>query len=127
MKKHIETIGLTVLILGATYYLFGPSFTDKNAILFSNDGPLGVMNSDHMRDAAVPGSAHWDDLHWLGLNGGVTPASPSYLIIGAMYSPLMFSAVIVSLCLLYCITRILKAFKIVAKDSKKDFPNKKHL
>jgi len=127
MKKHIEFLGLTVLIVGAGLYLFGPSFFDKKAILFSNDGPLGVMNSDHMRHAATPGSPHWDDLHWLGANGGVMPASLSYLIIGMLYSPRMLAICIVSAALLFCIVKLIRGFMIIAEHSKKDYVNKKHL
>ena len=44
--------------------LFHPSFQSE-LVLFSNDGPLGVISS---QAASLPGTffGYWDDLHWVG-------------------------------------------------------------
>ncbi len=52
-------------------------------VIFSNDGPLGVMNSAYMREAAAtgPGTALWNDNYWLGQASGEVPCSVSYMIL----------------------------------------------
>jgi hypothetical protein len=77
---HIPHICLALMPILASLFLFGGTVTDSHKILFSNDGPLGVMASGYMVDAA-PGVGFWNDLDWLGSSGGVFPASPSFVII----------------------------------------------
>ena len=64
------------VILG---FVFAGSFT-PNQVVFSNDGPLGVAQSAAMK---LPEAFHgfWVDLHWLGSNGGFSPASLNYGIL----------------------------------------------
>src|SRR6266542_1664187 len=59
--------------------LFGKSF-QQNEVIFSNDGPLGVANSESL---ALPAAfkGYWVDLHWLGLNGAYAPVGVTYALL----------------------------------------------
>jgi hypothetical protein len=76
-----EWFGTLVILTCVIILQFGPlNFFNPKKVLASNDGPLGFMNSGSMVDAG-PGVGYWNDLNWLGSNGGVFPISPSYAII----------------------------------------------
>jgi hypothetical protein len=77
---YLPNICLALLPLVAAFWLGGKLITEPNTILFSNDGPMGIMASEFMIDAA-PGVAQWNDMNWLGSNGRVFEFSPSYVII----------------------------------------------
>ncbi len=64
------------LILG---FLFSESFR-PNHVVFSNDGPLGVVKSASM-EMPAGWSGMWSDLHWIGSNSGVAPASLTYVLL----------------------------------------------
>lgn len=65
-------IFLCLLPLGAFWYLFGDSVA-TGKIMFSNDGPIGVMNSDWIRYGYPPGEPMWNDLYWIGSGSGRSP------------------------------------------------------
>lgn len=57
-------------------YLFADSFK-SNQVVFSNDGPLGVVMSEALKQPDAL-NGYWVDLHWLGTNGGFSPACVTY-------------------------------------------------
>jgi len=65
------------IILG---FLFKDVFFKREITLFSNDGPLGVINSEALR---VPGAftGMWMDLYWLGSNASAASVSITYLLV----------------------------------------------
>lgn len=63
-------LGCMIVVLAV---LFRASF-HPDKVIFSNDGPLGVMNADSFRYPDILTGA-WFDLNWLGYNGGA--ASPN--------------------------------------------------
>jgi len=68
---------VALLILGAILgFLFRNSF-NPSQVIFSNDGPLGTLQCESIRlpDAF---SGNWTDLHWLGSDGGFSPACITY-------------------------------------------------
>lgn len=64
---------ILALILG---YLFSGSFK-PGQVVFSNDGPLGVVKSEALKMPDASGG-YWVDLHWIGTNGGFSPACFTY-------------------------------------------------
>ena len=82
--------------------LFANSFR-PGQVVFSNDGPLGVVMSEAIQQ---PGafSGYWVDLHWLGSNGAFSPACFTYGLLWflgpigfAKFYPL-FASLILGLC-----------------------------
>ena len=79
-KSSFQSLGpflVALLVLAVILgYLFSESFR-PNHVVFSNDGPVGVVKSDaiKMPDAST---GYWVDLHWLGSNGGFSPACFTY-------------------------------------------------
>lgn len=71
-----------LLLAAILAFLFSGSFR-PNQVVFSNDGPLGVLQSESMK---MPDSlrGYWADLHWLGLNGRHAPASITYAVLGLL-------------------------------------------
>ncbi len=75
-KAVAFSILVLVLVLGL---LFAKSF-QENEVVFSNDGPLGVVKSQALSlPAAFKG--YWVDLHWLGLNGTHATAGVTYALL----------------------------------------------
>ena len=70
----VATVVFTLILI----LLFWKSFQPEQA-LFSNDGPLGVANSEALK---LPDSftGYWADLYWLGSNGAHSPASITTLV-----------------------------------------------
>lgn len=71
---------LVCLGLGALIYLFRGLF-NPSLVLFSNDGPYGVMQSAWLGDSIKegPGTPMWMDTYWLGQNNGSIPVSFTYI------------------------------------------------
>lgn len=59
--------------------LFSGSFRPLQ-VVFSNDGPLGVLKSDVYK-MPDPWTGFWSDLHWIGSNQGFAPASLTYMLL----------------------------------------------
>src|SRR4030095_7420012 len=77
-KYLSQWIGCVIVLFVILLIHFAPSFK-PNEVVFSNDGPLGVANSDSLM---LPSSYHgfWMDLYWIGANGAHAPASFTSLI-----------------------------------------------
>ena len=73
--KWFASVGIIGLII---FSVFIDTFVPR-LILFSNDGPLGVMNSDTYKDYSI-GSSRWVDLNWIGSHGGITPITLTSII-----------------------------------------------
>lgn len=68
-------------------------------VIFSNDGPLGVMNADSFRYPDILTGA-WFDLNWLGYNGGA--ASPNITAALAMtLKPLAYAKFLAPISILF--------------------------
>jgi len=75
-------------LLGAVLaILFAKSF-EPHAVLFSNDGPLGLMSSDENQ---LPGrfAGTWRPLGWIGAQGPAASVTMTTLI-GTLTNPVMF-------------------------------------
>ncbi len=74
IRKSIIAAGVGFLTLAAVVLLLFSSSLKPNIVVFSNDGPLGVANSESL---ALPASysGFWMDLYWIGGNGAHTPGS----------------------------------------------------
>jgi hypothetical protein len=84
-----------VVVLGL---LFRASF-HPDKVIFSNDGPLGVMNAESFRYPAILTGA-WFDLNWLGYNGGA--ASPNITAALAMtLKPLNYAKFLAPISILF--------------------------
>jgi hypothetical protein len=92
-SDKVLSVALGLVPIGGFYYLFSESF-NPNKVLFSNDGPLGVMNSQWCREGYNPGSPLWQDLHWLGNPGGVAPVSITTSFYWLCSEPLLFILVL---------------------------------
>ena len=69
----------TLVLVLVLAFLFARSF-QRDEVIFSNDGPLGVAKSASLSlPAAFKG--YWVDLHWIGMNGGHSPASLTYALL----------------------------------------------
>lgn len=69
MKKGLKELVLSSLIICTPLvYLFWGS-TKSNQVHFSNDGPLGVLNSQSFQSIEYPGAPLVQDLNWLGVSG----------------------------------------------------------
>ncbi len=85
LKKHWSVFIILIPIVGLLFVRgFAPDYT-----VFSNDGPLGAISAGFIR---TPGSfgGMWQDLNWIGTNGGALPPNFS----GALFwllGPLAFS------------------------------------
>lgn len=67
---------------------FSHGFHGKEEVLFSNDGSLGYMNSAVNRGAAAfPGGPVWNDLWWVGQDGGYATISFTYILMSMFYHP----------------------------------------
>src|SRR5436190_420638 len=76
VKRILASTLVLVLVLA---FLFAKSF-QRDEVIFSNDGPLGVAKSASLSlPAAFKG--YWVDLHWIGMNGGHSPASVTYALL----------------------------------------------
>src|SRR6266567_2906542 len=74
--------GIWLLLLCLTVilgFLFKDVFFKPEEVLFSNDGPLGVIKSDGLK---LPTGffGMWLDLYWLGMNGSSASLSITYLL-----------------------------------------------
>ena len=71
-----QLLVVTVILAVILGYLFASSFK-PDTVVFSNDGPVGVVKSEALKmpDAS---RGYWVDLHWLGSSGGTTPACFTY-------------------------------------------------
>jgi hypothetical protein len=91
-KSSLHAVGsflvasaIIAVILG---YLFADSFR-PNQVVFSNDGPVGVVKSEALKQPdAIKG--YWVDLHWIGSNGGFSPACFTYALLW-MLGPIGFA------------------------------------
>lgn len=78
--------------------LFRSSFQSE-LVLFSNDGPLGVISS---QAASLPGSffGYWDDLHWVGQEKPSAAPNFSQLLGGLVNNAVVYSKIHAPLSLL---------------------------
>ncbi len=86
LSRFRSEVALGILLGTAAYsvyWVFWKQPPGPALVIFSNDGPLGVMNSAYMREAAAsgPGTALWNDNYWLGQPSGEVPCSVSYVIL----------------------------------------------
>jgi hypothetical protein len=65
-----------ICLLAALAFLFSKSLRSQQ-VLFANDGPLGVLESDAL---SMPEAftGYWVDLYWLGSNSGTASISVTY-------------------------------------------------
>ncbi len=77
-KNAIACLAGFLTLAAIILLMFWPSL-DPNRVVFSNDGPLGVANSDSL---SLPSSftGFWMDLYWIGGNGAHTPAAVTSFI-----------------------------------------------
>lgn len=78
----------TSILLAVTLLTFARSL-QTNIVVFSNDGPLGVIHSEALR---VPGAfqGFWMDSNWIGLNGKHAVACLTYGFL-ALVGPIEFA------------------------------------
>lgn len=78
--------------------LFRPSFQSE-LVLFSNDGPLGVVSS---QAASLPGAffGYWDDLNWVGQEKPSAAPNFSQLLGGLVNDAVVYSKIYAPLSLL---------------------------
>lgn len=95
LYKVFPLIALIFICLFGFFYLFHEAF-QKDKVMFSNDGPLGVMNSKWVREGYLPGEPLWNDSWWLGASHGVTPISFTTIIFYLLNNPLILLTVILS-------------------------------
>ncbi len=69
---YLPWICLCLLPVVTFWYLFGEGM-QPGKVLFSNDGPVGVMNSDWVKQGYPPGEPMWNDLYWVGAGSGRSP------------------------------------------------------
>lgn len=105
---YIPLIILLLLPVGAFLYLFGEGF-QSGKVMFSNDGPLGVMKSAWVRDGYKPGAPMWNDSWWLGANHGTTPISFTTVIFWLFNNPAIFLTVI--FCIIWILAFYFRHFK----------------
>src|SRR5579863_6567154 len=79
-------LGILVLTLG---FLFSGSFV-ANQVLFSNDGPLGIISSQSARTTPGTFISAWQDLNWLG-NEGITPDASVTALLAMVLQPLGYA------------------------------------
>src|SRR4030095_1987978 len=74
-KSLALTAVVLIVLLG---FLFRGSF-QKDYVHFSNDGPLGNLNSAAIK---MPEGFKgiWSDLHWIGSYGGTAPVSVQWFL-----------------------------------------------
>lgn len=100
LYRILPAIGIAALPIGAFLYLFD-GILDPKKVQFSNDGPLGVMNSAWCQSGYVPGGAQWVDLHWLGSGAGTATASITSTVYWIFLHPPV--AITVFICLLIAV------------------------
>jgi len=109
MKKFLKEFLVFSLILGGILMFMFRDLLNPHNTLFSNDGPLGYQVSEQWSGTIKdgPGTPFWMDSFWLGINGGVVPASFSYTLMWILYNPLyVYRGVLVilfSLCVWYIV------------------------
>lgn len=90
-KWYLPQLAVYLLPLAALVYLFHP-LLDPDVTLFSNDGPVGVMNSQWIREGYPPGKPMWNDLWWLGAGSERSPIMITNIIYWIGTSPIAFIA-----------------------------------
>src|SRR5262245_26516099 len=85
--RGANLVAILVLVV-ITALVFLKSF-QENFVVFANDGPLGVIQSEALR---VPGAfqGFWMDSNWIGLNGKHAVACLTYGFL-ALVGPLDFA------------------------------------
>jgi hypothetical protein len=73
---------LLAVLLVALAGLFHRSF-EANQVLYSNDGPYGLISAKSVATTPSAFSGVWYDLNWLG-NEGVTPAPTGCFLDGLL-------------------------------------------
>lgn len=88
MSKEIRNILIAASVLLAILaFMFRGGFKE-GATLFSNDGPMGVINAGWYN--VDPGLARWQDTHWLGANISPQPVSISEFVHLLFRRPILF-------------------------------------
>ncbi len=117
---YMPTTILYALPLGGFIYLFGEGF-NPDVVMFSNDGPLGVANSQWMRDGYFPGGAMWVDSWWLGEPGGRNPIAFTQFFYWLCLNPLFFIPILL-IGFTICGYVIIKDIQDSPKDIEKPLP-----
>lgn len=86
-KWYLPQLSVYCLPVAALGYLFYP-LLHPDITLFSNDGPLGVMNSQWIREGYPPGQPMWNDLWWLGAGSERSPIMITNIIYWIGTSPI---------------------------------------
>ena len=71
-EGHRQARLMFALLVAILVLFFGKEIVSPDLVLFSNDGPLGSLNSQAARTSGLGGT--WRDLNWLG--GADVSASP---------------------------------------------------
>jgi hypothetical protein len=81
LRSVLPFLCVTFVLTTILGLLFFKSFL-PNFVVFSNDGPLGVLNADSW-NASDKFKGGWYDLHWIGVNSGISPPCLTYGILYA--------------------------------------------
>jgi hypothetical protein len=92
---YAPQIVLWSLLPLALLYLFYP-LLHPDITLFSNDGPLGVMNSRWMREGYPPGQPMWNDSWWLGAGAERSPIMITNTFYWVSQNPFLVLAILMS-------------------------------
>ena len=71
-KQFLFGAAIVTLILSILFF----KALHPDYVVFSNDGPLGPLKSEAFKQPSGY-RGYWVDLHWLGMNGGVSPGVDS--------------------------------------------------
>ena len=80
---------LLTILLAIMVALFHRSFV-SNQVLFSNDGPLGIISSQSNQTDLNAAGGVWQDLNWLGAEG-ITPAPNFSMLLIMLLKPLAYA------------------------------------
>lgn len=76
-----QTLALATVILTAAVFFLFREVLQPNYCLFSNDAPLGLVQSQAGRDATSDlSTGYWSDLNWVGSQSPSITPCPSWLI-----------------------------------------------
>ncbi len=80
-------LALLLVVLAALFY---KSFS-ANQVLFSNDGPLGIINADCNRTQLSTHASVWQDLNWFGSEGIALPPSFTAVLLWLLQPPMLYA------------------------------------
>jgi hypothetical protein len=101
-EKGWNPILVTALVIIPVMMFMFRGLFNPSQVLFSNDGPYGVMQSDWMKKPIEEGfgSPVWTDLQFLGFESGSVPITGSYFLYQLFSSPLRALGFLILPCLI---------------------------